>query len=142
MVNGSNPPELDDITDDNKFKENFMFKIGNELYKIIAIDKKEVVLSGREQNWMTLNAGGTIVAYSIVHFPKKQVNVGFTVFDHLDRDGQDPVIREIYSEIDSNTAIEALSIPRSSGIQENSSHEEGISIIIETRSGEILEGEL
>lgn len=142
MVNGSNPPDLDDITDDSKFKENFMFKIGNELYKIIAIDKKEVVLSGREQNWMTLSAGGTIVAYSVIHFPKKQVNVGFTVFDHLDRDGQDPVIREIYSEIDSNTAIEALSTPKSSGIQENSSHEEGISIIIETRSGEILEGEL
>lgn len=140
IVNGSNPPDEEDITDDNHFKENYLFKIDNEFYKIVSIDRTELVLAGREQSWGTQDSGGTSVAYSIVHFPKKQVNVGFTVFDHLDRDGQDPVIREIYSTVDDTTAITALSLPKSSGVQENVSQEEGITFTIETRDGETIEG--
>lgn len=142
MLNGSNPPPENEITDDSHFKENYMFLIGGEFYKIASIDGTNVTLSGREQDWMTLAAGGTQVGYRIVYFPKKEVNVGFTVFDQLGRDGKDPVIREIYSDIDHGTAIVALSMPKSSGIQDNVSQEEGISFTIEYKDGETWEGEI
>lgn len=142
MVNGANPPPENTITDDSKFKENFMFLINGEFFKIAAIDGDKVTLAGRDQNWLTLGAGGTTVAYSLVHFPKKQVNVGFIVFDHLDRDGADPVVREIESTVDNNVAIVALSTPSGSGVQENVAQEEGITFIVETRGGEEFEGEL
>ena len=142
MVNGANPPPENTITDDNHFKENYLFLINGEFFKIVAIDKDQVVLGGRDQNWTTLAAGGTGVAYSLVHFPKKQVNVGFIVFDHLDRDGQDPVVREIESTVDNNVAIVALSTPSGSGVQENVAQEEGITFLVQTRSGEEYEGEL
>lgn len=143
IVNGKNKPSSeDDVIDDNKFFQNFMFQIGDEYYKIASIDGSEVILNGREQDWTTLTAGGSAVEYSIVQFEKKQVNVGFIVFDHLDRSGYDPVVREIYSNIDNNTAIVALSKPKSSGVQENVSQEEGVSIKIEMKSGETLEGDL
>jgi hypothetical protein len=142
IINGENSPPVDEYTYNNKFKENFLFKFENEFYKIASIDEKEVVLEGREQDWGTSFSGGSIVDYSIIHFPKKQVNVGFVVFDQLGRDGYDPVIREIYSDIDKNTAIVALSTPKGSGVQENVSQEEGISIEIETKEGEKFEGEI
>ena len=119
-----------------------MFKIGEDFYKIVSINKKEVVLIGRDQDWGTLSYGGTTVAYSMLHFSKKQVNVGFIVFDHLDRSGYDPVIREIYSTVDQNTAMVALSTPKSSGVQENISLEEGVSFIITTKDGKKTEGDL
>lgn len=142
IVNGNNPPAEDYVTDDSNFKENYMFKIGEEYYKILSIDGDEVVLSGRDQSWMTTEAGGTAVAYSVIHFAKQEINVGFTVFDHLDRDGQDVVIRELYSEIDQSTAIAALSAPSGSGVQDNVSQQEGVSYIIEMRNGETEQGDL
>ena len=140
IANGDNPPT--DIVENNSFKENYMFKIGEDFYKIVSINKKEVVLIGRDQDWGTLSYGGTTVAYSMLHFSKKQVNVGFIVFDHLDRSGYDPVIREIYSTVDQNTAMVALSTPKSSGVQENISLEEGVSFIITTKDGKKTEGDL
>jgi|694.fasta_scaffold07368_11 hypothetical protein len=142
MVNGNNPPSEDFVTDDSNFYQNYLFVIGDEYYKIASINGTDVILEGREQDWMTLVAGGTSVEYSIIHLPKKEVNVGFTVFDQLDHSGHAPVIREIYSDIDNNTAIVALSAPKSSGVQENVNQEEGISFIIETRDGETFEGDL
>lgn len=140
MINGKNPPIADEQTDNSLFKENFMFKIENDFYKIVEIDEDRVILSGRNQNWQTLDAGGTLVAYSISHFPKKEINVQFTVFDFLDRNGKDPVIREIESAIDETTAIAALS--SSGGMQDNASQEEGISFTIETRTGDVYEGDI
>jgi hypothetical protein len=140
IANGENPPN--DIIENNSFKENYMFKIGEDFYKIVSINKKEVVLIGRDQDWGTHSYGGTTVAYSMLHFSKKQVNVGFIVFDHLDRSGYDPVIREIYSTVDQNTAMVALSTPKSSGVQENISLEEGVSFIITTKDGKKTEGDL
>jgi hypothetical protein len=142
MIDVSNTSVEEDIESNSHFKENYLFKIGDEFYKIASIDADNVILDGREQDWMTLDAGGTSVEYSIIHFPKKQVNVGFVVFDYLGRDGYDPVIREIFSEIDQNTAMVALSTPKSSGVQENVSQQEGISIEIETKDGETLKGDL
>ena len=141
VINGSNPPSGDQPDEDN-FKENYMFKIGNDFYRIEEWDGSNVVISGREQDWTTLDAGGTAVAYSIVHFPKKQVNVKFTVFDHLDRDGKDVIIREILDQVDENVAVVALSNNPSSGIEDNVASEESVSFIIETPEGQIEEGEL
>lgn len=143
IVNGETPPlDENDITDDNNFKENYMIKIGEEYYKIVIWDGSLITLSGREQSWGTLSSGGTAVAYSIVHFPTKEVNVQFIVFDHLNRNGKDPIIREIESTVDNNVAMVALSTPSGSGIQENVSQEEGISFTITTSGGDIQEGEL
>lgn len=139
MINGTNAP-TGDQKDDSHFKENYLFEIDGEFYKISQIDGDEVVLSGRDQNWTTLAAGGTAVTYNVIHFPAKEVNVGFTVFDALNRNGKDPVIREIESTVDNNVAIVALSTP--SGVQENVSQEENVSFTIETRSGESYEGAL
>lgn len=134
MVNGNNPP-IGPIKDNSHFKENFLFLIDGEYYKIAEIDGVNVILSGRDQIWTTENAGGTIVSYSLIHFPKKEVNIGFLVFDQLGRDGKDPIVREVESLVDNSTAIVALSTSGSSGMQENIAQEEGISFIIETRSG-------
>ena len=101
-----------------------------------------MVLDGKEQNWTTSDAGGTVVAYSIVQFTKKAVNVQFTVFDHLDRDGKDVIIREIFDQITQNTAIVALSMNPESGMEENLYAEESIGFVIETSDGEIQEGEI
>lgn len=140
IVNGSNPPAV--VTDDNKFKENYMFKIGEQFFRILEWAGNEVKLAGREQSWTTPTAGGTAVAYSLVHFPKEQINVQFVVFDHLDRDGHDVVIREIESTVDLNTAIVALSSSQDSGIQENVAQDEGIMFFIERSDGNIEEGEI
>lgn len=142
MINGENHGPIDNYTDDNNFKENYLFKIGDEFYKIASIDGANVTLDGREQDWGTLSSGGSSVGYSIVHFPKKQVNVGFIVFDQLGRDGKDPIVREIYDDVDKNTAIVALSTPKGSGVQENVSQEEGLSVEIEMKNGEKFEGEI
>jgi hypothetical protein len=140
MINGKNPPPADEQTDNSLFKENFLFLINNEYYKIAEIDKDHVILAGRDQNWMTLGTGGTAVAYSVVHFPAKEVSIGFTVFDQLNRNGKDPVIRELFSTVDNNTAIVALSTSPSSGMEENATQEESISFTIERRDGYIVEG--
>ena len=140
IINGTNP--VSPLTDEDRFKENFMFKIGNDFYRIEEWDGSNVVLAGKEQNWTTSDAGGTVVAYSIVQFTKKAVNVQFTVFDHLDRDGKDVIIREIFDQITQNTAIVALSMNPESGMEENLSAEESIGFVIETSDGEIQEGEI
>lgn len=134
--NGSNPPTV--VLEDNNFKENYMFQINGEFFKILEWDEKEVKLAGRDQYWMTADAGGTAVAYSIVHFPKIGVNVGFTVFSELDRDGHDPVIRTIQDPI-GNLSIVALS-SGGTGMEENIGQDEGISFSIQTRNGETTEG--
>lgn len=140
IINGHNPPSEDNQTDNNLFKENFMFLIDGNYYKIAQINGTEIILSGREQSWTTQDFGGTDIAFSIVHFSAKQVNVGFIVFDQLNRNGKDPIIREIESDIDNTLAIVALSMPRGSGMQENIAQEESISFVIETRDGTIQEG--
>lgn len=140
IVNGSNPPAIP--TDNSKFKENYLFKIGEDYYRISTWDGVNVTLVGREKDWTTLTAGGTAVSYSLIWFEKEQVNVQFIVFDHLDRSGHDVAIREIEDITESTTAITALTINQSSGIQENVAQEEGIHFIIENRDGSKEEGEI
>lgn len=142
IMNGSNPPHPTLQTDNSLFKENFMFLINGDYFKIVSIDGKEVVLSGREQSWMTLDAGGTAVAYSLVHLPLKEINIGLIPFDQLNRNGKDPVIQEIESSVDQSIVVAALSMPSGGRINENISQDEGISFIIETLDGQITEGTL
>lgn len=140
ITNGINPPTV--ILENDSFKENYMFLINNQFFRILEWDGKNVKLGGREQVWKTNTAGGTVVAYALVHFPKKQANVQFIVFDELDRDGKDPVIRTIEDLTDMNQAIVALSSGPSSGVQEQVGQDEGISFIIETTNGQTQEGEI
>ena len=167
IMNGSNPPNLNEtvsvsigdpncdgthdyhenntqsyLLDNNSFKENYMFLINNQFFKILEWNGKNVKLAGREQSWKTNNTNGTGVAYSIVHFPKKQMNVQFVVFDELDRDGKDPVIRTIEDLTDMNQAIVALSSGPSSGVEEQVGQDESISFIIETTNGQTEEGDI
>ncbi len=138
IMDGDNPPDI--ITDDNNFKENYMILIGSDFYKILEWNAEFLRLDGRQQSWGVYT--GTVVAYSVVYFPKKQINVQFTVFNHLDRDGDDPVIETLYNDLDQSTIIQALSLSPGTGIQEMTAQEEGISFVIETRDGSTQQGEL
>lgn len=140
VVNGTNPPAVP--TDNSKFKENFLFKIGEDYFRIAEWNGLSVRLVGREQDWTTEAAGGTSVGYSIIWFEKEQVNVQFLVFDHLDRDGHDVVVREIEDTTDQNTAITALSMNEGAGIQENVAQEEAVSFVIERKDGSKEEGDI
>lgn len=142
IVNGENPPAEDSITDDSKFKENFLFRINSELFKIASIDGRNVVLAGREQSWKTIDTGGTAVAYSIIHFPKSTVNFGFNVFDHVDKSGADPVIRELEDAVEETVSIVALATSNGGGVDENVTQQESISFTVVRRDGSVQEGEL
>lgn len=142
MIDGNNPPPADQQADNSLFKENYLFLIGGEYYKIAAINGTAVVLSGRHQDWKTRAAGGTAVTYGLVHFPLKGVSVGFISFDGLNRNGKDPVIREIESSVDNSVAVVALSSSPSTPLEGHASQQEGISFTIETRGGDVFEGEI
>lgn len=139
IQNGSNPP-VGNLVENNNFKENYLIQINDEFFKIIEWNEKEISLAGRDQYWQTTDAGGTSVAYSVIHLSKNSVNVGFTVFDELDRDGHDPIIRTVEDPV-GNLAIVALS-SGGTQIQENTNQDEGISFFIERRSGQTEEGTL
>lgn len=139
--NGETDPDF--VTDDNNFIQNYLFKIGSQdWYRIADIDGVNVILAGPQNSWGTITSGGTAVGYSIAHIDKLTVNVGFTVFDHLDKDGKDVVIREIFDQVDQNTTIVALSTNSASGIQENVQQEEAVSFQIEWANGDTEEGEV
>ena len=128
IINGSNPPI--DQPDDSLFKENFFVQIDGDLFKIISWDGTNITLSGLDQTW-PLEANPLAYNYSLFQFEKENVSIQFTVFDHLDRDGQDPIIREI--ETSTEVAIVALSTPPSSGFSSTVSQTEEIEFFIETR---------
>lgn len=142
VIDGNNPPPAMDMTDESLCKENYLVKIGNDFFQIIEWDGDFMRLAGKDQNWLTEAAGGTVVAYSVIHFPAKEVNVQFLVFDHLDRDGKDVVVREIEDRVEKTVAIVALSGDSDGGIHENVSQEEAVSFTIQRRSGEKQQGEI
>lgn len=144
MLNGKNPPYTDpnDITDNSMWKENFMFFIGGEYYKIADIDGNDVTLEGLPQDWGTLNAGGTLVNYNILRFIEDTVETQFVVFDQLDRSGKDPVVREIYSTITQDVAVVALQSPGDSDIRDNVAQDEGVSFHIQWKNGTSEKGDI
>lgn len=138
VMDGANPPLV--ITDDNKFKANFMFSIDSDFFKVLEWDGTDVKLAGRLQNWGV--ATGTSVSYDIVQFEKTMINVQFLVFDHLDRDGHDVIVREVLDTISDTTTVAALSMNPGSGFQENIMQEESISFVIEKKDGTKTTGKL
>lgn len=137
VVNGTHPPS--DILDDSHFKENFVIKIGDDYYRVTEWNGTTIKISGKYQNWPRT---GSSINYDIIHFEKKAVNVRWLVFDHLDRDGHDVIVREVYDDVTRNVAIVALESGNSSGIQENVSQEESISFVIERQNGSTEKGEI
>lgn len=80
ISNGAN--DLGPLLENNKFKENFLVKIGDDFYQIAEIDGTELTLVGPDLEWGT----GTPVAYEIVQVIKESpVFVDGTEFFNLDR---------------------------------------------------------
>lgn len=141
MQGGQN---IEPITENNNFIQNYLFKIGSDdWYKIADINGTTVTLAGPQMNWGTLSSGGTSVGYSIAHIEKLPVNVGFVPFDELDKDGHDVVIREIL-DVDAGTnTIKALSANGDgNSVIEHVQQEETISFQIEWANGNVEEGEV
>jgi hypothetical protein len=139
IENGQNPTTSEPI-DDNNFIENYLIQIGDDYFRISDIDSTTISLDGVPQEWTTANAGGTAVSFSIIHFTKSEIDIHFNVFDQLDRDGKDAIVREIYDSNEEDSAVEILS--QSGGPQDNVQPNEGVSFTIEYRDGTTQQGDL
>jgi hypothetical protein len=149
ILNGENGTENEDeITDNSKFKENFLVKIGDDYYKIVAINATDITLDGPSNDWMTLGAGGTLVNFSIHHFVESPVATSFLLFDNIDRRGRDTVVRETFSTVTQDTEVvafatgEAEPVPRPNGFFDKVEQNEKVSYTIEYKSGKKSTGEL
>ena len=60
IQNGDNPPTV--VLDNGNFKENYMFNIGSNFFKILEWNGTEITLDGLDQYWMTDGGGGTSVS--------------------------------------------------------------------------------
>jgi hypothetical protein len=139
IVNGRNPTvSIDEIVEDNKFKENFLIQIVNDIYRISDIDANTITLAGLSQDWMTLNAGGSLVRYNVLQFSKNSADTQFLHFSELGRNGKDVIVQEIASSETDDVAVSALSINGGNVVQENVSQHENISYIIEYKNGKTI----
>jgi hypothetical protein len=149
ILNGENgPDEEDEITDNSQFKENFLVKIGDDYYKIVAINGTDITLDGPSNDWMTLDAAGTAVNFSIHQFVETPVASQFLVFDQIDRRGRDVVVRETYSTVTEDTEVvafatgEAEPMPRPNGFFDKVNQDEKVSYTIEYKGGKKTTGEV
>lgn len=139
IQNGAHALNADDITDDCKFKENFLINIDGTNYRIEQISDQTITISGDYQEWTTLNAGGTEVHFTIWHYDSRGpngngVNVGWTAFQNLRRDNGDTVIRE--TELGDTIEIVAMSQPADDGMpKEEVTQSEGVQLKIEYKNG-------
>jgi hypothetical protein len=139
IVNGRNPTvSIDEIVEDNKFKENFLIQIVNDIYRISDIDANTITLAGLSQDWMTLNAGGSLIRYNVLQFSKNSADTQFLHFSELGRNGKDVIVQEIASSETDDVAVSALSINGGNVVQENVSQHENISYIIEYKNGKTI----
>lgn len=144
ILNGSNPPYSDPnmVTDDNRFKENYLVKIGNDYFRIEDIDGMVITLGGPRRDWGTQAAGGSNVGYSIIHLQKQGVSVGLNVFNKIDRSGKEPIRAEVYDDVSETVTLIALQADENTGIEEHVHQTESISFKIEYRDGTTEEGEV
>lgn len=146
ILNGENPPTDDEneITDNSLFKENFLVKIGDDFYKIAAINGTDITLDGLSNDWMTLGAGGTAVNFTIHQFVETPVASSFLVFDQIDRRGRDVVVRENFSTVTQDTEVVALSVdqPRPNGFFDKVEQSESVGYVIEYKNGKKTTGEV
>jgi hypothetical protein len=145
ILNGENGTDDEDqITDNSQFKENFMVKIGDDFYKIVAINATDITLDGPSNDWMTLFAGGTVVSFTIHQFVETPVATQFLVFDQIDRRGRDTVVRETFSTVTEDTEVVAFAVnePRPTGFYDKVEQSESVSYTIEYKNGKKTTGEV
>lgn len=133
IVNGANPPAV--ITDDEKFKENYMFYIDGEFYKIAEWNGDEVTLMGKHKNWKTLSAGGTNVNYDLVHFPKKDITIQLLPFGKIDRNSKETVLLTVDNSSGSQS-VSALSMDDGTQLMDVINQEESLTIKVTTKDGQ------
>ncbi len=138
MINGMNPPPEEDRTGVDNYKENYVFKINGEYYVILNINKKIVLLAGAHQDWKTLNAGGTTVAYSVHHFEQNPAEVDSYTFDGFNRSSRQLITLSLYNSDTEETQLSALST--GDGLKEVQKQKETVSFVIEYKDGRRHEG--
>lgn len=150
-VNGETDP--DEILETDLYKENFLFLINaTDFYKIEEIDGDIVTLGGPMGDFKTLGAGGTTALYAIHQFLKQEIIVDENYstqdppahnFHFIDRRGQDMVEALRANQTPPETvSFIALANDPSSRIEDAVSLEEGLSVRIEYKNGDIEEGDL
>jgi hypothetical protein len=152
IQNGANSiVVVDDGIENNKFKENFIVVINDQSYYIVDIDGNEpagyttITLSGPDNYWQTMDAGGTAVNFNIYHYEKEgatiegqQYDLPEHTFPTLDRSGL-PVI----DRIDQDGIVTGLSLPNSgNSTNDFIKQEENISFNIEYSDGSTEEGKI
>lgn len=76
ILNGANAPiDPDQILENNSFKENYLILIGTDYYSVAQWDGTTITLNGPPHNWKTLSAGGTLSAFSILHYEKQATDI-------------------------------------------------------------------
>ena len=148
-VNGETDP--DEIIESDHYKENFLFLINaTDYYKIEEIDGDTVTLGGPVGDFKTLGAGGTTVLYAIHQFLKQEIIVDENYADQdprphnflfIDRRGQD-MVEALRANPPDTVSFIALANDPGSRIEDAVALEEGISITIEYKNGDIEEGDL
>jgi hypothetical protein len=152
-VNGETDP--DEIIESDHYKENFLILIdATDYYKIEEIDGDIITLGGPMKDVMTLGAGGTSALYAIHQFLKQEIIVDENYdtqdprphnFLFIDRRGQDMVeaLRAAVGNDPADTvSFIALANDTGSNLEDAISLEEGLSITIEYKNGDIEEGDL
>jgi len=125
ISNGAN--ELGPLLENNKFKENFLVKIGDNHYQIAEIDKTILTLVGPAQDW---GIAGSPVSYSIIQLQKDSpVVIDGTEFFNWDRRNRE--IIEIETETVTPMALKVAAMNSPKGIIDTQLQQETISIEIE-----------
>jgi len=128
------------ILENNSFKENFLFKIGDYYYKIIEIDGTTIKLEGFLENWTTLTAGGSTVTFDILQFVKQPAVIDTTTYDQLDRRNREYILATIENQITNEVELMALSANDPTSFGESIQQQEEINFVIEYKNGNKQEG--
>ena len=151
IQNGANSlVVVDDGIENSGFKENFIIVIGSDSYFIADINGGNpvgyttITLSGTDNYWKTLGAGGTSVSATIYKYqklgatiPGQQFDLPEHTFRTLSRSGS-PII----DRTDENGEVTGLSFGSGAQITEFVQQTESISFRIEYADGTFEEGEL
>lgn len=152
IQNGANSlVVVDEGVQNNRFKENFIVEIDGQLYFIVDINGNDpagyttITLSGPDNYWQTMDAGGTAVNFTIYHYEKQgatingqQYDLPEHTFQTLDRAG-----RPVIDRIDDDGIVTGLSLPNSgNSVNDYVKQQESISFNIEYSDGSTEEGKI
>ena len=151
ISNGGNPPTEDNVLENNRFKENFLVKIGDDYFSIAEIDGNDpngsttIVLNGPENYWRTWTKGGTSVSFTIYRYVKEATTIAGQQFDFpeqdfdfIDRRGKELVTNTVETAI----TMMATSLPNGNEVNEYVYQEEAVSYSIEWADGTEEQGEI